>query len=430
MSDLQQAIDRLRSSPHYKDLAGYEPPFNPFEIVGATHLELIHSSVLAWLLRGEANKEFRQRFVICVLAWLLEDEANKEFRQRFAPWTTWIKNNIVAKAETEEGLFKLKNVPEKPIVKTEQGDEASRYDISVYFKSLRLVIGIEVKVWAPEKQPDQVRSYQNLLCKEYPDPSYKKAKAIVFLTPEGRIPTTADESKVDVPVMAMSWDCVSEIIKEMRSALGDENNFRMQFSRHLERNILMNEKEEQRIVRKLLSEGDNEKTLNKIIDNMPSLRIYSAQWKKIVAEECGVKENSLEVTPFPAKGGIVQELKICIPEWWKAGLPFTVMLHKYQNQNAGVRILLYKNDYPEAEAKLKEFANCSNGVVNDKFPRVPGWDWRSVLAKDRADGEPEHTLIDNIWSEGWEDKARKRLHEQIEDSGLLDQINKWIETKS
>lgn len=405
MSDLQQAIDKLRSSPHYKELAAYEPPFNPFEIAGVTHRELTHSSVLAWLLRDEANKEFRQKFV-----------------------------DKIATAKPELGLSVPKlNDPGDPrlkpeIVKTEEGDKTSRIDVFAHFESLKLVIGIEVKVWAGE-QDDQVERYQNLLCQKHPD----DRKVVVFLTPRGRKPKTADESNIHVPVLAMSWGCVSEIIKEMRSALGDENNFRMQFLQHLERNIVMNEREEKRIVRELLSEGDNAATLDKIIENMPSLRDYSAQWKRIVAKVCGVKEDSLEEYIYPAERGIVKELKLVPREWQDAGLPFTVMLYKYQN--ASVRILLYQEgDFSEeAKAKLEkfaEFANRSGPVVNNKFPQLKGWSvWRSVLDGDGTNQEVKETLIDNIWSKDWEEKVEKRLREQIEDSGLLQQINEWIKTK-
>lgn len=412
MNDFQNAIIKLLSSPHYKELAAYEPPFNPFEIVGATHRELIHSSVVAWLLRDEANKEFRQRFV------------------------AWIRDRIVAEAEKTNDDWDKFVVPKNPedtslkpkIVETEKGDKASRYDVSVHFESLNLVIGIEVKVWAGE-QHDQVKRYQDLLCQKYPDDK----KVVVFLTPRGRKPQTADENNVNVPVLRMSWGCVSDMIREMRSALGDENSFRMQFSQHIERNIVMNEREEKLIVRELLSEGDNAETLDKIIRNMPSLLDYSAQWKRIVAKVCGVKEDSLEEVIWP-KRGIVKELKIRIREWCEASLPFTVMLYKYQN--ASVRILLFQDDClegSEPKAELKEFArfsNRSNGIVNSEFPKLDDWDvWYSVLTKDGANGEPEHTLIDDIWSKDWEEKAEKRLREQIEDSGLLDQINEWIKTK-
>ena len=249
MSDLQNAIIKLMSSPHYKKLAAYEPPFNPFEIVGATHRELIHSSVLAWLLRDEANKEFCQRFV---------DKIATD------------KPKLGLSVSDDSGNSRLK--PKE--VETEYSFEASkagadfadfdagRFDVFAHFESLDFVIGIEVKVNAGEG-PEQVEKYQNFLCKEYS--SYKKV--IVFLTREGQKPGTADENKGDVPVLAMSWGCVSKIIREMRPALGNENNFRMQFLQHLERNIVMNEREEQRIVRELLSEGDNTETLDKIIMN-------------------------------------------------------------------------------------------------------------------------------------------------------------------
>ena len=417
MSDFQNAVIKLLSSPHYKELATYEPPFNPFEIVGATHLELIHSSVLAWLLRDEANKEFRQKFVAKMAE--IATATGKELEIEFSP-PDGSKDCRFEKVcvETEHGF------------KTKTG-KVGRIDVFAKLETLNLVIGIEVKVRAGE-QSEQIEGYQTFLKEEYSQ--YKKA--VVFLTRWGYPSKTDDKSRDSVPVLEMSWSDIAWIIKEMRSALGDENDFRMQFSQHLERNILMNEREEQRIVRKLLSEGDNEKTLYKIFGNMP-LQGYSAQWKKMVAEVCGVKEEGLEEKTY-SEGGIVKELKIRIPEWRNAGLPFTVMLYKYQN--AGVRILLLWKDYyemagpePEPKAEFKEFAkfaNRSNGVVNEKFPKLPGWlAWHSVLAKHEPNAEVEETLIDDIWSEDWKEKAEKRLREQIEDSGLLDQINEWIEYK-
>ena len=401
MSDFQNAVIKLLSSPHYKELATYEPPFNPFEIVGATHRELIHSSVLAWLLRDEANKEFRQRFV---------DKIATD------------KPELDLSVPNDPGDPRLK----PKIVETEKGNKASRYDVSVHFEALKLVVGIEVKVWAGE-QHEQVKRYQDLLCQKHPDDK----KVVVFLTPRGRPPATADKNNAHVPVLTMSWGSISDMIREMRSASGDENSFRMQFSQHIERNIVMNEREEKRIVRELLSEGDNEETLDKIIRNMPSLKDYSAQWKRIVAKVCRVNEDNLEEEIWPNRG-IVKELKIRVPEWQKVGLPFTLMLYKYQK--AGVRILLFWEDGPEQpKAEFKEFAkfaNRSNGVVNEKFPKLTGWEaWHSVLAKHEPNDEVEETLIDDIWNEGWKDEAEKRLREQIEDSGLLDQINEWIKTK-
>ena len=281
MSDSQQAIDKLRSSPHYKELADYEPPFNPFEIVGATHLELIHSSVLAWLLRDEANKEFRQKFITWIIDRVVaesektEDLIKSQELQGGSVTSENLENSSLKIAKkTKEDLIELQklweglDVPEKPIVGTEEGDKASRYDVSVHFEYLNFVIGIEVKVWAKE-QPKQVKRYQDLLHEGYSDDK----KAVVFLTPGGWEPKTSDKYNVYVPVLTMSWGCVSKIIREMQSVLGDENeedknNFRMQFLQHLERNIAKNKIEEQRIVHKLLSEGNNLEIIKEVTSEM------------------------------------------------------------------------------------------------------------------------------------------------------------------
>ena len=277
MSDLEQAIeavDKLRQSPHYKELADYEPPFNPFEIVGATHRELIHSSVLAWLLRDEANKEFRQKFV---------DKIATD------------KPELGLSVSDGPGNSRLKPKEVKPEYSFEASDEAGadfvafgagRFDVFVHFESLELVIGIEVKVNAGER-PEQVEKYQNFLCKEYS--SYKKV--IVFLTPEG-YPSTTKSIHSKALVLEISWGHIVRMIREMRATLGKENDFRMQFLQHLERNIAKNKIEEQRIVHALLSEGEGdnleiirnitnemsqeeiekEEVVHKIIENRPSLQ--------------------------------------------------------------------------------------------------------------------------------------------------------------
>ena len=59
MSNLDNAIERLKESRHYKDLRDYKPPFNPFEVMSVPSRELTHSSVLAWLLEDRVNKKFR-----------------------------------------------------------------------------------------------------------------------------------------------------------------------------------------------------------------------------------------------------------------------------------------------------------------------------------------------------------------------------------
>lgn len=362
MSDFQNAVIKLMSSPHYKKLAAYRPPFNPFEIVGATHLELIHSSVLAWLLKDEANKEFRQRFVTWIIDMVVaeaektEDLIKSQELRGGSVMPENPENPSIKAKKTKEELIELQklwdglDVPEKPIVGTEEGDKASRYDVSVHFESLEFVIGIEVKVWAKE-EPKQVERYQKLLCRNHPD--YKKA--VVFLTPEGRESRTADKSKVDVPVLAMSWGCISEIIREMQLVLGDENKgdkskFRMQFLQHLDRNIAMNETKEQRIVRELLSEGDNLEIINEITREMKT-------WddKEAIEGKLNDKDSVEMVQKIIDNRSSLQTSLEC--EFWKE---FGKQLRDQpQLRDEELEFQLYKSDDLESEVieseRLKEY---------------------------------------------------------------------------
>lgn len=241
MSDFQNTVIKLMSSPHYKELATYEPPFNPFEIVGATHRELTHSSVLAWLLRDEANKEFRQKFI-----------------DKIATDKHELDLSVLKLHDPGDPRLKPKEIKTEYSFDAFDVFDAGSIDVFVQFESLKLVIGIEVKVNAGEGS-EQVEKYQKFLCKEYS--SYKKV--IVFLTPEG-YPSTTKSIHSKALVLEMSWSDIALMLREMRAALGKENDFRMQFSQHLKRNV-MNETEEQRIVRELLSEGDNAKTSDEIV---------------------------------------------------------------------------------------------------------------------------------------------------------------------
>ena len=394
MTDLQQAITKLMSSPHYQELAAYEPPFNPFEAMGVTYRELTHSRVLAWLLRDKANKEFRQQFVEWIAA----------------------KSKLGLDVPDDSEDAKLEHVN----VRTEYADpKDGRIDVFAHFPSLELVIGIEVKIWAGE-QPEQIDRYQTILHNR----KYLECqKVVVFLTPRGRSSETNKDKRLDeeVPVLNMSWGKVAEIIGKLRPGQGAENNFRMQFQQHLERNITMNNVEERRIVRELLSEGDNERTIQRIINNMPPLDGLLEQWKKIVAEVCGYPISKFELSWIHSERGTKKELNIRCPTWDKVGLPFTLMLYKYAN--AATRILVYKDHFNEHKDKLTEFADSSNGIVG-KFPKVDRWPaWHSVLAEDGGREEIKETFI-NIYSKDWAQQAKEKLSNQMED--LLPLIKDWV----
>lgn len=180
------------------------------------------------------------------------------------------------------------------------------------------------------------------------------------------------------------------------------------------------EKDEKHLVRNLLSDPGHAETIQKIFNNMPSLYEYMYGWKQIVAKVCDTNIDSLIETTYPGKGQPF-ELKLAIPEWEKAGLPFEFMLYKYEN--AMVRIMLYKGYIEEGsqwKEKLDEFAENSNGIV--EFTALNHW-WCSVLKEYGGQIEREETLI-NIYSEDWADQAEEKLSLQMEN--LLPLIETWV----
>ena len=337
MSDLQKAkkaIDKLRSSPHYKELADYEPPFNPFDIVGATHRERTHSSVLAWLLRDEENKEFRQRFIDKIAIKLKLDLS--------------VLNDLTD--------FKPKEVKTEYSFKAGVDFDAGSIDVFAHFESLDLVIGIEVKVNAGER-PEQVKKYQKLFCQKYPDP-YNKV--IVFLTPGGYLSKTKG-SVSGVHVLEMSWSNIAWMIREMRTDRGNKNDFRMQFLQHLERNIAKNKIEEQRIVHALLSEGDNLENIKEITSNMPS---HGSLYDKEVIKEIVGEDNAEMVQKIINNRTSLQISLEC--EFWKE------LKEQLEGKNSGFQ-LYYDELRVEAieDGELKGYIRWGDGGSLGLTFRIP-----------------------------------------------------------
>ena len=406
MNNLQDEIERLKKSPHYKQLVDYRPPLNPFEVIGDVHYEWPHSNVLAWLLSNEANIDFTKKF----LDWVAkQDNVNDETKSKIENFPISTIDDIEVSREYTD----------------KRPDERRRIDILARFGPPKLVIGIEVKVWASVTQ-DQLLDYQKLLENETkPD----EKSVLILLTP------ASTDYELAGGVVHMLWRDITDIINKVNDAsekLVESYNFRKQFSQHIEKNILMDG--EKRIVRKLLSEEENavdiqkiisnqpsgnEATIQKIIDNMPPITDYLDKWKQIVAEVCGVEITSIKEyilrrhkVKHPGEG----ELKIHIKKWDKDKLPFTLMLYKYTN--AAIRVLIWEDylnpseyEYREIYDKLELFKNHSNGIVEYRGLHWPTW--RSVLASDNVESweDPETTF--NLYDKDWDKKAKEILRGQL-----------------
>ncbi len=426
MNDLQEAIECLKKSQHYEELADFADDgllFNLFEVMGVRYRELTHSSVLAWLLSDEANIDFTKKF----LDWVADEgEFNDEMKGKIANFQTSDDTEVIC----------------------EYGDEKSRIDVFAHFKSLELVVGIEVKVWAGE-QERQVERYQCFLKEKHPNDK----KVVIFLTPWGYEPSTANNKCSDVPVVCMSWGDIVDIINGVNGTsekIREKYDFRKQFSQHIERNILVKAKvfdllsegdnaasvhkilmniEE---VHKLLSERKDKATIDKIKINMPSLKEdYLEGWKQIVADVCDVKNGEGELEIETLSSHRREELKIQIKEWDKAQLPFTLML-KREDAKFSVKLLLWyeymesgNKYFDECNERLKDFEKNSNGIVEyDKWKGDSYW--CSVL----LGGEKNETH--NLYKKCWKDEAKSILESQLlvenkEGKTLLQLINDKLE---
>ena len=384
MNELKHNVIRLLSSPHFQEIATYRSPFDPLQVLGISGRELSYSNVLAWLLSHPENSGFRRKFLSVVAD--------------FTGVTLDVDCSVPVRVNREYG-----------------DKRAGRIDLFLHAPTQNIVVAIEVKVWS-EEGDDQISRYQEFLARRYP----RCRRAVVFLTRFGVSPATACE-QIDVPVLSMSWGKIADMIGAL-SGRGDEHEFRGQFRSHIRRSLLM-EKDEREIVIDLLREGDNIRTIRKIIDNYPHLgnKEYENKYTDIVANIISEDKSELDVFKYPSRGN-AKELKIRVPKWTDAGLPFTLMLYKYDN--AAVRVLLSQDEYDHNKDLINTFSNSSR--VIGSFPKVAGWGyWHSVLASDGNQAEVQETIIDaEIFEDEFWNQVQQKLDRQM--NNLLPLIHDWL----
>lgn len=182
-------------------------------------------------------------------------------------------------------------------------------------------------------------------------------------------------------------------------------------------------RDEKQIVIDFLKEGDNAKTIRRIMEYLPDLGEdeYTVKYKRIVAEVLSVDESDLELGKYPTRGN-TRELKIRVKDWNKAGIPITLMLYNYET--TALRVLVFSKQYQRNVNSLNDFSRTSNGVVGS-YPRLPGWSWHSVIATDGDQEVPQESKIGcEIFHDEFWNKVEVRLREQI--GGLLPLIQKFL----
>ena len=137
--------------------------FNPFKILKVDKYEIRHSNVLSWLCNPRQNHNLKDTFLKKFICDALVN--NDNFDIQYSSFDIQTSNLMDVEVRRE-----WKNI-----------------DLLIISHSLRLIVLIENKIYAPES-PDQLGDYVKIIKKYYP--SYKRIP--VFLTLNGEAPT--DES--------------------------------------------------------------------------------------------------------------------------------------------------------------------------------------------------------------------------------------------
>ena len=162
--DLYYAVMEAKIEHDRQALAEFNPNLNVWEAVNLARSELKHCSFLRWLLDPRGSHYQGDLFL-------------KRFIERYLP-----------KEIPKEELSSCK-------VKSEDSDNAAgRVDISITGRSFIIVIEAKIDTGEGEKQLSRYRYSENVV--------------IVFLTKDGRKPTTGDAD------LCIAWKDIGEICKE------------------------------------------------------------------------------------------------------------------------------------------------------------------------------------------------------------------------
>ncbi len=197
-------IQALQNSDAFQSLTQYVEAFDVFNVMGVSNKELVHSTVLANLMRGQASHGLGTRFRDALISHLCQARC-------MGPG---LPDSVLR--STAGATAKISR-------------ELAQIDILLDFPQLRLVVAIENKLWA-EDQKDQVKRYQQTLRELYPQ---YQSFALVYLTPTGRDSPTRDPDS-PVPVYCVSYAEVATLLaREQQHATVAAAGFIEQFIAHI-----------------------------------------------------------------------------------------------------------------------------------------------------------------------------------------------------
>ena len=210
------AVRELAESSAFQALTDFTERFEPFRVLGIHNKELVHSRLLAHMLRTTGSHGLGNRFLHGFLQVLSEPGSGVILFSGTALDAAMLRDASAAHVHSQ--VYR----------------ELNFIDIVVVFPALKLVIGIENKIHAVE-QKKQLTRYQETLSDRFS--GFKQA--LVFLTPNKRSPETANLCS-QVPVYCMDYSSIAHVLRCCRSATRvplETDVFIKQFIGHIECNM-------------------------------------------------------------------------------------------------------------------------------------------------------------------------------------------------
>ncbi len=226
------ADDRLAEVKRLIAEAGAQAArFNLFELLGLASDEERHSRILGWLFDPAQNHAIGEAFLASFLAATTAEADKRCIAPAAAPTAGWETTGVQL-----EWFHQV-------------DDEWGYLDILIVNRQKRFLCAIENKIWSAERS-DQLTRYRKALEAAYPD--YRRH--LVFLSPRGTAPDSAEERKFWTPVKYTAVLSALDRTIETQTMPPDVSAFLRQYATTLRRRIVPDSTEINRLARKIYLE--------------------------------------------------------------------------------------------------------------------------------------------------------------------------------
>jgi hypothetical protein len=341
------SIKRLVDSEELTRLRDFRPPFSPLYALGVQHNERNHSEALRFFL--DPNEQHGWGF---------------EFLKRFA---REVGSDLKGKIETGK------------VSSIEVSTEWCSLDVLIESDCGGPVIGIEVKLWAPEGK-GQIERYQKTIRKAFS----KRDCLMVFLTLDGREPKTASEVR-SVKCVSLSWLRVSQLLGEV--AL-ERENMPEDVKKFIDdfRSYIMAITEGDPNERRIVSDLFHDPALGQAVLKAARIR-YCLFTKDVVHQLIDRIEERLKVSGFEISndpsGGKNKEYFLTYNKLAPGDPSFVFLFYDFPDDprfGSGMHVLINGNEGGFDERAYR-FAFNASGEGRNLLEAPPGWggNWRLAL---------------------------------------------------